>query len=178
VLVRGAGGGIGIAAVQLARAAGARIVVAIASTEEKRRAALAEGADAAVASVDELAPDARDFDIVVDPVGGDDAIDALRTLRQHGRYLVIGFAAGGIPQIAFNRLLLRGIDLVGVYLGFRRQAFPDEIPPMWDAVCDLVVSGRISPVIDSVHPLEDVTAALARVDERRVVGKVVLRVAD
>lgn len=177
VLVRGAGGGIGIAALQLANAAGAAHIVAIASTEVKRRAARDLGADLAVATVAESDPDAVGFDIVVDPVGGDDAIDALRTLRQHGRYLIIGFASGGIPSTAFNRVLLRNIDLIGVYLGFRRQTHPDDVRRIWDDVCRLAITGEAVPLVDSVHPLDDAAAAMQIVERRQVVGKVLLRVA-
>jgi NADPH:quinone reductase len=175
VLVRGAGGGVGTAAVQLAKAAGAGTIAAVASTPAKRSLALAQGADIAVADPGELAG-LEGFDIVVDPVGGTGAVDALRRLRQHGRHLVIGFADGGIPEIAFNRLLLRNIDLVGVYLGYRRQVAPAEIEQMWEELCTLVLQGRASPVIDSVHPLTDVVAALRVIEQRRAQGKVLVRI--
>lgn len=175
VLVRGGAGGIGIAAIQLARAAGASTIAAIASTKGKRKLALTEGADVAVGSPLELA-ETDGFDIVVDPVGGEDAVAAFRTVRQHGRYLIIGFAGGVIPTIAFNRVLLRNADLIGIYLGFRRQIAPEEISAMWADVCALAIDGAISPVIDSIHPLADVVPALEVVDQRRARGKVLLRI--
>jgi NADPH2:quinone reductase len=173
VLVRGAGGGIGTAAVELARCAGAGEICAVASSARKRDVATSLGAGRAVARIADLPDDVR-FDIVVDPVGGDDAVEAMRRLEQHGKHLIVGFTSGTIPSVAFNRLLLRNIDLIGVYLGRRREVAPADVLRAWDAICDLVVAGRISPAIDSIHPLTDAAEAMRIIDERRACGKVLL----
>ena len=181
VLVHGAGGGVGTAAVQLAAALGAR-VVAVVSTPEKAAVAAAAGAQETVPADGFLArarelTGGRGVDVVVDPVGGDRFTDSLRSLAPEGRLLVVGFAAGEIPTVRVNRLLLTNVAVVGVGWGaFWSPHRPDHPREQWAALLPLLRSGRIDPPIGSVHPLADAAAALAEIDGRRATGKVVLRV--
>jgi len=180
VLVHGAAGGIGTAAVQLAHALGAR-VIAVASSAEKAEVARAAGADETVLA-DGFLPLVKELtagsgvDVVVDPVGGERVTDSLRSLRPEGRLLIIGFAAGQIPALRANRLLLKNISAVGVGWGAFTERYPGYPHEQWAALLPLLREGRIDPPIGSVHPLDDVAAALAEIDERRATGKVVLAV--
>ncbi|HKX67747.1 MAG TPA: NADPH:quinone oxidoreductase family protein [Intrasporangium sp.] len=180
VLVHGAAGGIGTAAIQVARAMGAR-VIAVVSSDEKRTVAERSGAHHVVhaggflASAKELTG-GRGVDIVVDPVGGDRFTDSLRSLAPEGRVLVIGFTAGAIPEVKVNRLLLNNISVVGVAWGAMWLSEPGYLRTQWRALVPLLESGAVDPPIGSTHPLEDVAAALAEIDERRALGKVTLRV--
>lgn len=180
VLVHGAAGGVGTAAIQAAKAFGAGRVIAVASTEEKRAIARAAGADDAVpadgflAALKEL--DGFDgVDIVVDPVGGDRFIDSLRSLRRHGRLLVIGFAdEGNIPEVKVNRLLLRNTSIMGVGWGeyaLTNLAFLQE---QWAALLPHIESGVIRPPIGSEFALADAGRALSLMDGRGALGKIVL----
>ncbi len=179
VLVHGAAGGIGTAAVQLAAALGAR-VVAVTSSPDKAEVARAAGAHDTVPAegfltrVKELTGGAG-VDLVVDPVGGDRFTDSLRCLRPEGRLLVIGFTGGEIPTVRVNRLLLNNTSVVGVGWGAFWTPRPDYLHEQWTDLVPLLRAGRIQPPIGSVHPLEDVVAALTEIDERRAAGKVLLR---
>ncbi|MDP6951951.1 MAG: NADPH:quinone oxidoreductase family protein, partial [Alphaproteobacteria bacterium] len=139
VLVLGAAGGVGLATVQLAAALGAT-VVAVASTEEKRQAALVAGADHAIAPGEDLKErvqaltDGHGADIVFDPVGGDAFDAAIRTLAWDGRYLVIGFAAGRIPILRVNRALIKGISVIGVRAGEHVRQNPERGPVIREAI--------------------------------------------
>ena len=178
VLVHGAAGGVGTAAVQLAAALGAR-VIAVTSTEEKAEVARAAGAAETV-----LADGFRDavkdltggqgVDLVVDPVGGDRFTDSLRSLAREGRLLVIGFTAGEIPQVKVNRLLLNNISVVGVGWGAYWTRQPGYLQEQWADLLPLLEAGRLDPVLGTTHPLEDASQALLELDERRAAGKVLL----
>lgn len=178
VLVLGAGGGVGLAAVQIAKALGAR-VLAGASTAEKREAALASGADAVVdTSSEDVKTAARAFseggvDVVYDPVGGKLADPALRALRNHGRYAVIGFT-GGIPSLPLNQVLLRNRSIVGVDWGAWYLAFPDRQAVLHREALDLVAEGRIDPIAPAVRPLAEAGQVLDALLNRQVTGKVAL----
>jgi NADPH2:quinone reductase len=180
VLVHGAAGGIGTAAIQYAKALGAR-VIAVASTDDKAQVARAAGADEAVLAdgfldgVKELTG-GRGVDIVVDPVGGDRFTDSLRSLAVEGRLLVIGFTAGEIPTVKVNRLLLGNTSVVGVGWGAFWNSEPGYVRRQWDEILPLLADGRLDPPIGSSHPLGDVAAALQELDERRATGKVTLSV--
>ena len=176
VLVHGAAGGVGTAAVQLAAALGSR-VVAVVSSPEKAAVAKEAGAhetvpaDGFLARVKELTDGAG-----VDPVGGDRFTDSLRSLRPEGRLLVIGFTGGEIPTVRVNRLLLKNIAVVGVGWGAFWQGRPEYPREQWDDLLPLLRDGRIDPPIGAVYPLAEAAAALAEIDGRRATGKVVLAV--
>ncbi|MEO6791427.1 MAG: NADPH:quinone oxidoreductase family protein [Ornithinibacter sp.] len=182
VLVHGAAGGIGTAAVQLAAAWGAR-VIAVVSTQDKVETARAAGAHEVVLA-DGFRDAVRDLtsgrgvDVVVDPVGGDRFTDSLRSLAPGGRLLVIGFTAGSIPEVKVNRLLLNNVSVVGVGWGawWTGPAGPGTayLRSQWEELVPLLESGAISPVIGEVRPLDDVVSALTAVDDRRATGKIIL----
>ena len=179
VLILGAGGGAGLACVDVARCLGGR-VIAVASSEDKRRVALDAGAEAAVdPATEDVKGRARELsgggvDLVFDAIGGELAEPALRALRLMGRYLVIGFAAGEIPRIPLNQVLLNNRTVVGVEWGGWVMRNPDENRVVIREILDAVAERRLHPVEPSTHPLEDVGDALRAFAERRVTGKVVL----
>ncbi|MEO7448124.1 MAG: NADPH:quinone oxidoreductase family protein [Humibacillus sp.] len=180
VLVHGAAGGVGTAAVQLARAMGAR-VIAVVSSQDKMETARSAGAHEVVLADGFLAmardlTEGRGVDVVVDPVGGDRFTDSLRSLAPEGRLLVIGFTAGQIPEVKVNRLLLGNTSVVGVGWGAFWQHRPGYLREQWDALLPLLEQGLIDPPVGSRHPLDDVVAALTEIDERRAQGKVTLTV--
>jgi len=180
VLVHGAAGGVGTAAIQTAKAFGSGRVIAVASTEEKRAVAHAAGADDSVpvegflAAVQEL--DGVDgVDIVVDPVGGDRFTDSLRSLRTHGRVLVIGFTdEGQIPEVKVNRLLLNNTGVLGVGWGHYALSRPGFIRHQFEELRPHIESGIIRPPIGSEFALADAGRALTLMDERGALGKIVL----
>jgi NADPH2:quinone reductase len=179
VLVHGAAGGVGTAAIQVAKAFGAATVIAVVSSEEKRGVALAVGADEVImvdGFRDAVATltDGRGVDVVVDPVGGDRFTDSLRSLATDGRLLVIGFTAGDIPTVQVNRLLLNNISVVGVAWGGYALSHPDFAAEQWSALASHISSGALRPPIGASFPLERAAEALATLDERRATGKVVL----
>jgi len=179
VLVLGAGGGIGLAAIDLAKHLGAKVIAA-ASSPDKLEAATRAGADATIAyEDDDLKARARELsgggvDVVVDPVGGRFADAALRALGWMGRYLVIGFAGGGIPSLPANQVLLNNRTVVGVDWGAWTMRDPDGNRLLLDELMALAGAGEIHPVEPTSYPLDDVVRALTDLQERRVGGKVVL----
>jgi NADPH:quinone reductase len=179
VLVLGAGGGIGLAAVDVARHLGARVIAA-ASTEEKLAAARAAGAEATIAyETEDLKGRAREIsdggvDVVVDPVGDHFADPALRALRWMGRYLVIGFAGGEIPRLPANQVLLNNRTVLGVDWGAWTMRDPEGNQVLLSQLMELAGSGALSPVEPTEYPLDDVVRALTDLQERKVAGKVVL----
>ncbi len=183
LLVTGATGGTGSAAVKIGKLMGARVIAAVGSPE---KAALAEamGADAAVVyGGDErlrdllrAATDDHGIDVAFDPVGGRLTEEALRASAWGGRILVIGFAAGEIPQLPANLPLLKGSSIVGVFWGRWRTMFPKAAHAQFTELADWVVAGRLDPGISAHYPLEDAGEALRALAERRVSGKVVLTV--
>ncbi|EWT02363.1 NADPH:quinone oxidoreductase [Intrasporangium oryzae NRRL B-24470] len=180
VLVHGAAGGIGTAAIQLARAMDAR-VIAVVSTEDKIETARAAGAHHIVLADDFLAgakelTEGRGVDVIVDPVGGDRFTDSLRALAPEGRLLVIGFTAGQIPEVKVNRLLLNNLSVVGVGWGAFWTRDPGYLRTQWDAILPLLAQGALDPVLGPGFPLADVAAALTEIDERRARGKVTLAI--
>ncbi|MQA24773.1 MAG: zinc-binding dehydrogenase [Micromonosporaceae bacterium] len=179
VLVHGAGGGVGAAAIQLAKALGAR-VIAVASSEEKRDLACRTGADDAidVTGFRDVVKDltgGRGVDIVVDPVGGDRFTDSLRSLAPEGRLLVVGFTGGEIPTVKVNRLLLNNLDVVGVGWGafaLPRHGFMRE---QWDELLPHVESGALSPPLGGNYPVDRAAEALAEIEQRRAAGKLIVK---
>jgi len=180
VLVLGAAGGVGTAAVQIARAAGAKVIAA-ASTDEKCAACRAIGADATVNYARENLREALKSltgghgpDVVYDPVGGDLAEPAFRTIAWRGRYLVVGFAAGTIPALPFNLPLLKGAAIVGVFWGDFVRREPDANARMLGELAGWYAGGKIKPVIDGVLPMRELPTAYRRMAERDIKGKLVL----
>lgn len=179
VLVLGAGGGVGLAAIDVSRALGARVVAA-ASSDAKLEVARAAGAEATVDyTAEDLKSRVRELtdggaDVVVDPVGGPHAEPALRATRWGGRYVVIGFAGGGIPSLPANLVLLNNRTVVGVDWGAWAGRHRDENRALLDEVLADAAAGRLHPTPPATRPLADAAAALADLLERRVVGKVAL----
>jgi NADPH2:quinone reductase len=179
VLVHGAAGGVGTATLQVAKGYGAR-TIAVVSTEEKAEVARAAGADDVVLldgfkdAVTGLTG-GQGVDIVLDVVGGDTFTDSLRVLAAQGRLLVVGFAAGGIPQVKVNRLLLNNVDVRGVGWGAYAMMRPGYMQQQWQALVPMIDSGVVKPPIGKVYPLEDFGQALVDMDERRTLGKSVVR---
>jgi NADPH2:quinone reductase len=179
VLVHGAAGGVGTASIQLAAALGAR-VIAVVSSEAKAHVASNAGAHDVVASEGFLqavkdSTGGRGVDVVVDPVGGDRFTDSLRSLAPEGRLLVVGFAAGEIPTVKVNRLLLNNIDVVGVGWGAFAQRHPSFAREQWAELLPHLESGALDPPIGRTYPLERASEALTELEERRATGKVILR---
>ncbi len=178
VLVHGAGGGIGTAAIQVAKAHGAQ-VIAVASTQVKRETALAAGADHAIkvdgflTSAKELT-EGRGVDVVVDPVGGERFTDSLRALAPEGRLLVLGFTAGAIPEVKVNRLLLNNIDVVGVAWGSFAFMNDGHIGRQWTAISELINSGRIDPPLGHTYGLDQAGSAINELATREATGKVLI----
>ena len=177
VLVHAAAGGVGSAAVQLARAAGAR-VIATAGCPAKRDTCTGLGAHLVLDPADPAWTDqvraAGGVDVVFDPVGGDLAVAGLRCLNWHARHLVIGFAAGAIPALPANRLLLREASAIGVLWGELRTRDPALAATVTSAVLGLYRQGRLDPLIGARFPLDRADHALNQLATRQTVGKVVL----
>lgn len=183
LLVLGASGGVGLAAIEIGKALGARVLAA-ASTPEKLELAKRHGADAVFnytqdtikAKVMEFTGD-RGIDVAYDPVGADYAEQVVRSMAWNGRYLVIGFAGGKIPAIPLNLPLLKGCSLVGVFWGAHVQREPDLHAANLQALFQLFESGKIKPHVTELDGLERFTEALDVLNGRRSTGKVVIRVA-
>jgi NADPH2:quinone reductase len=184
VLVLGASGGVGIAAIEIAKALGAR-VIACASTAEKLAVCRTHGADETIdyvhddlrARIKELTG-GRGIDVVYDPVGDRYTEPALRSLAWRGRLLVVGFAAGEIPKIPLNLTLLKGCSIVGVFFGDYARREPEHHAARMAALARWFEEGRLRPHVSEVLPLERVAEALARLTSRQATGKIVLKIAD
>lgn len=181
VLVHGAAGGIGTAALRLAPAFGASRTIAVVSTEEKADVARAAGATDVVLAdgfkdaVKELTG-GTGVDIVVDPVGGDRFTDSLRSLAPGGRLLVVGFTGGDIPTVKVNRLLLNNVDAVGVGWGAWTMTHPGYLQEQWAELEPLLASGTVPAPEPVVYPLERAADAIASLEDRSARGKVVVAV--
>ncbi len=179
VLVHGAAGGVGTATVQMAKAHGAR-VIAIVSSEEKERVARLAGADEVVRSDGPWKDQATDLggaDVVIDPVGGDRFTDSLRSLREGGRLVVVGFTARSIPEVRVNRLLLTNTEVVGAGWGAAALGRPERVIRTGEQLRPLIDAGRLRPIVGPRFPLERAADALRLMDGRGATGKVVLEVA-
>jgi NADPH2:quinone reductase len=180
VLVHGAAGGVGIAALQVARGLGAR-TIAVVSSEAKQRVAEEAGADAVVRTDGRWKDEAKEIsgggvDVVIDPVGGDRFTDSLRALREGGRLVVVGFTGGSIPEVKVNRLLLGNTEVVGAGWGAYAMGKPEVNREIGAAVSRMIEAGVIRPIVGERFPLERAGEALKAIDERRATGKVVLDV--
>jgi NADPH2:quinone reductase len=176
VLVHGAAGGVGTAALQVARALGAR-TIAVVSSDEKARVAREAGAHEVVRSDGPWKDEARSLggvDVVLDPVGGDRLTDSLRSLREGGRVLVVGFTGGAIPEVRVNRLLLNNVSVVGAGWGAYAMGKPDYLRETGDALDRLIKSGDVRPVVGRRLRFDDAAEALRVIDRREALGKVVL----
>ena len=180
VLVLGAAGGVGTAAIQIAKAAGAKVIAA-ASTAEKCALCTSLGADATIQYTQEnlrealkALTDGQGPDVVYDPVGGEFAEPAFRAIAWRGRYLVIGFAGGPIPALPLNLPLLKGASVVGVFWGDFARREPQANAAMMAELAQWYGQGKIKPVIDRTMPMEELKAAYAHMGSRGVMGKLVM----
>ena len=180
VLVLGAAGGVGTSAIQIAKACGAKVIAA-ASTDEKCALCKSIGADATINYSKEnlrdaikLLTDGKGPDVIYDPVGGDLAEPALRSIAWRGRYLVIGFASGNIPALPLNLPLLKGASVVGVFWGSFAKHEPKASAAMMQTLAQWYGQGKIKPVIDRSMPMAELKAAFAHMGSRGVMGKLVL----
>ena len=184
VLVLGAAGGVGTAAIQIAKAAGARVIAA-ASTADKCELCKSIGADATINYGEQGLPDAfrnaikaatdgKGPDVIYDPVGGDFAEPAFRSIAWRGRYLVVGFASGPIPSLPLNLPLLKGASLVGVFWGDFARREPKNNAAMMNELAQWYAQGKVKPVIDRTMPMAELKAAYAHMGSRGVKGKLVM----
>jgi NADPH2:quinone reductase len=180
LLVLGAAGGVGTAAIQIGRALGAKVIAA-ASSAEKCALCAAIGADATINYSQENLREAlkvltagKGPDVVYDPVGGDLTEEAFRSIAWRGRYLVIGFAAGPIPALPLNLALLKGASIVGVFWGDYAKREPRANAAMLQELVTWYCAGKIKPVIDSCLPMTEIKAAYGLMGARAVKGKLVM----
>jgi NADPH2:quinone reductase len=180
VLILGAAGGVGTAAIQIAKAVGARVIAA-ASSDEKCALCRELGADATInysnANLrDEIKTltNGKGPDVVYDPVGGDLAEPVFRSIAWRGRYVVIGFAQGGIPALPLNLPLLKGASIVGVFWGEFARREPQANARALGELAQWYAQGKVKPVIDSRLPMTELMQAYARMGSRQVRGKLVL----
>ena len=179
--VLGASGGTGLAAVELGKLMGAR-VIACASSDEKLAFARAHGADETINYAKENLRDAlkqhggeHGIDVVYDPVGGPYAEPAVRSLAWQGRYLVVGFTAGEIPKIPLNLVLLKSCDIRGVFWGSWSKRDPQAQHALLGDIARWAAEGKLSAHVHAAFPLADIAAAMKLISDRKVMGKVVLR---
>ncbi len=180
LLVLGAAGGVGLAAVEIAKVMGARVIAA-ASSDEKLAVCREHGADETINYTSENLKDrlkaltqGNGVDVVFDPVGGEYSEVALRNTAWEGRYLVIGFAAGDIPRIPLNLTLLKGCSIVGVFWGSFASRTPQRNQQNLQELLTWFQSGKIRPLVSATYQLKDAAAALNAMMQRQVKGKVVL----
>jgi NADPH2:quinone reductase len=179
ILVLGAAGGVGIAAVELAKAFGARVIAA-AGSDAKLDFARSAGADEAINYSRESLKDrireitgGNGIDVVYDPVGGELATQAYRALAWHGRYLVIGFASGNIPQFPLNIALLKEASIIGVWWGTWAEKHPGDAARNMADLTGMIAAGRLKPRVTETYTLERYVEAFRSLSERRALGKVV-----
>ena len=184
VLVLGAAGGVGTSAIQIAKAMGAKVIAA-ASTDDKCALCKSIGADATINYTEHALPNAfreavkaatggKGPDVIYDPVGGDFAEPAFRSIAWRGRYLVVGFASGPIPSLPLNLPLLKGASLVGVFWGDFAKREPKANAAMMGELAQWYAQGKVKPVIDRTMPMSELKAAYAHMGSRGVKGKLVM----
>ncbi len=180
VLVHGAAGGVGTACLQVAKGLGAK-TIALVSSEAKRAVAEQAGADQTLLLSDGWKDEVLELsgggvEMVLDPVGGDRFTDSLRSLREGGRVVVVGFTGGSIPEVRVNRLLLKNTEVIGAGWGAYVMGKPQLNREIGAAVNGMVDAGFIRPIVGERFPLERAADALRTLDERRATGKIVLDV--
>lgn len=182
VLVHGAGGGVGLAAVELASALGAKVIATVGS-DAKRDAVLARGANHAIDHRTENFRDrvmeitgGKGAEVIYDPVGGDFLFQSLRAIAWGGRLLVIGFAGGTIPEVPANYALLKSCKVIGVRAGEYVRMDPDAGERIFGHMAEMAAEGKLNPCVYKAFPLSEAVAALAVISARQVIGKVVLTV--
>ncbi|MBT3811105.1 MAG: NADPH:quinone oxidoreductase family protein [Rhodospirillaceae bacterium] len=180
LLVLGAGGGVGLTAIECGKALGATVIAA-ASTAEKLELARARGADHLINYAEEdlrgtlkKITDGQGVDVVYDPVGGALAQTAMRSLAWSGRLLVIGFASGDVPEFPSNYLLVKNISIVGVYWGAYRTREPETFRDGFAELAQWWADGKLNPHVSQVLPLADVAKALAMLEGRQATGRLVI----
>lgn len=180
LLVLGAAGGVGTAAIQIAKVVGARVIAA-ASSDEKCELCKSIGADATIDYSQgnlrdsiKAATDGKGPDVIYDPVGGDFAEPAFRSIAWRGRYLVVGFASGPIPSLPLNLPLLKGASIVGVFWGDFARREPKANAAMMGELAQWYAQGKIKPVIDRTMPMAQLKEAYAHMGSRGVKGKLVM----
>ena len=181
MLVLGAAGGVGLAAIEIGKALGARVIAA-ASSDEKLAVCRAHGADATINySTEDLreaikaATDGKGPDVIYDPVGGIYAEPAFRSIAWRGRYLVVGFANGEIPKLPLNLTLLKGASLMGVFWGEFAKREPKNNMASMRELMGWLAEGKIKPLISGRYSLEETAQALNDMAARKVTGKVVIQ---
>lgn len=184
LLVLGAGGGVGLAAVELGHAMGARVIAA-ASSEAKLEAAREAGADECIDYSDgELKEKVKGLtggkgaDVIYDPVGGPLFDQCMRSINWNGRVLIVGFVGGDIPKVPTNLILLKGCQVVGVFYGSFAAREPEVTARNWEELRDLFTAGKIKPRVSRVYPFAEAAAALRCLADRQAIGKVVVQVVE
>lgn len=182
LLVLGASGGVGLAAVEIGKAMGAKVIAA-ASSEAKLEVAKAAGADVLInyseGSLKEKLKEitgGQGVDVIYDPVGGDLFEEAFRSIAWNGRMLVVGFASGTIPSLPANLTLLKGASLVGVFWGSFAQRQPQDNAANFQQLFAWFAEGKIKPLVSQTYPLEKAADAINHLGQRKAVGKVVVTV--
>ena len=182
LLVLAAAGGVGMSAMQLGKAWGARVIAAVGSTD-KFEFCQANGADHVINYNDSDWPEqvkkltgGHGADVIYDPVGADYFEQALKCIALEGRLLVIGFAAGRIPSVAANRILFKNISIVGAYWGGYLEHYPGFLAEAQAGLFALYETGQIKPVVSQTFPLAEAPAAMRALGERKIVGKAVLTI--
>ena len=178
VLIQGAAGGVGTASIQVAKGMGAR-TLALVSSERKREVALQAGADEVLMAGDGWKDEVKrvsdgGVDLVLDPVGGERFLDSLRSLREDGRLVVVGFTGGSIPELRVNRLLLKNTEVIGAGWGAYALSKPELCREIQDALDPMIEQGIVDPIVGARFPLEQAADAVNSLQEREAVGKVVL----
>lgn len=179
ILIMGATGGVGLAAVQLAKAIGAEII-AVCSTKNKQNAAIKAGAKFAIGyknmvnNVKEITKN-EGVDIIYDPVGGEYFNNSLKVIKWGGKLLVIGFASGTIPTLPINIALIKGISIIGVRAGEYYRQFPELKTNSMNNLLRIANKGLITPIIHDALGLKEVIKALKKIENREVIGRLVLK---
>ena len=180
LLVHAAAGGVGLAAVQIGKALGARVIASAGDTE-KCEIALRHGADAAIDYRAEdfvervlALTDGKGADVIYDPVGGDVSDRSLKCIAWNGRLVVVGFASGRVPEFKANRIMLKNIAITGLHWPAYATQDPERVPIVFDALFELYAQGRIEPVVSQRFPLDALPAALEALGSRKTYGKVIV----